>query len=144
MCFINHIHIRIGIVSLYFYYNKDIKSIGVGLMDEKRLREIIIQNINNLMNTDQNQTSSMRNISTCIGASGNYIQNILSGSTSPSIRKLIAIANYFDIEPWMLLVDYNNGGEEMASLLNLISSCPKDMYPVIESFIKYMLEHQAD
>ena len=74
-------------------------------MNKKKLHETLENNINSLMLDEDSLTPSMRYLSTCIGASEGYIQKILNSDHFPSIEKLLQIADYYDIEPWMLLYD---------------------------------------
>ena len=52
-------------------------------MDEKQMHDIIAQNINMLLSSDLIPNSSMRNLSTCLGANDSYIQKIMNKTSFP-------------------------------------------------------------
>lgn len=54
---------------------------------EKKSSQIIRENITYMINNDE--TTSMRNLSTSIGASDSFIQKILTEKANPSLEKLI-------------------------------------------------------
>lgn len=108
-------------------------------MNEKELHQILVQNINRLMNTEQNHAPSMRYLSTCIDANESYIQKILNSSTFPSCEKLLAIANHYEIEPWVLLFRQPSEDSRRSAVLQLLQSCPEELLPVIHEFILYLL-----
>lgn len=106
-------------------------------MVEKTLHEIIANNLIQLMNKEQSHAPSMRYLSTCIGTSAGYIQKINSGKAFPSCEKLLALANHYEVEPWTLLFDKKQD-EELYEVILELSSCPRDMMPVIKSYIEYL------
>ncbi len=55
-------------------------------MDEKQMHDIIAQNINMLLSSDLIPNSSMRNLSTCLGANESYIQKIMNKTSFPSFK----------------------------------------------------------
>lgn len=111
-------------------------------MDEKTLHEIIANNLNQLINQEQNHSPSMRYLSTCIGTSAGYIQKINSGKAFPSCEKLLALANHYEIEPWTLLFDAKQNSELLDIIVEL-NTCPRDMLPVIKSYIEYIKNQQS-
>lgn len=113
-------------------------------MNEKQLRERMIQNIINLMNEENTPASSMRKMSNGMGASNNYMQTILSGSSYPSFKKITDIANYFDVDPSVLFNPNQRYGTSRDSLHNLIDSCPEDICPLLQDIILTVLKHTKD
>lgn len=112
-------------------------------MSEKgKMHDILSQNIMTLMNNDEHGTPSMRYLSTCIEANDGYIQKIVNGTSYPSMDKLIEIANHFDVEPWTLLYDSTEKGEEFQNILYMLASCPHNMLPTIQKYIEFLLELQ--
>ena len=65
---------------------------------EKKSSQIIRENITYMINSDE--TTSMRNLSTSIGASDSFIQKILTEKANPSLDKIDLISEYFDVESW--------------------------------------------
>ena len=63
---------------------------------EKKSSQIIRENITYMINNDE--TTSMRNLSTSIGASDSFIQKILTEKANPSLEKIDLISEYFDFE----------------------------------------------
>lgn len=108
-------------------------------MEPSELHKIIVNNINTLMNDPKNSTPSMRYLSTCIGANESYIQKITSGTALPSLDKLVAIANHFEIDTWTLLFDNTKNAEVRLEVIELLSKCPNNMLPVIRAYIEYIL-----
>lgn len=105
-------------------------------MDEKSISEIIQQNLASLMENDSN--SSMRYLSTCIGASDSYIQKIMSNGSLPSLDKLEAIGQHYDVDTWTLLYDYEGDSKEMLSLVQSLNRLPSDLLPVVKSYVDYL------
>lgn len=105
-------------------------------MGTKKLHEIIQSNINTLMEKDTN--SSMRNLSTCIGASNSYIQKIMTGSSLPSLNKLKDISEHYDVEVWSLLYDYQDGHEEILQIIQQLNELPEEALPSISSYINFL------
>ena len=114
------------------------------MMDSKELHDILAQNINHLIDDKDSKTPSMRYLSTCIDANESYIQKILSGSSFPSMDKLIAIANHFEVETWTLLFNHSKRGEEFEDTLMLLASCPHNMIPVIREYIRYLMSKEEN
>ena len=110
-------------------------------MDKKILHEILEHNICSLMLNEECPTPSMRYLSTCIGDSKGYIQKILNSDYFPSVEKLIQIADYYDIEPWMLLYDCKD--KDILSILQALEKCPAELFPTIISYIEFLLQNSC-
>lgn len=128
---------RIRILLYLLSYNDYIQ--GEQNMESKNLHEIIESNINSLMETEQNHAPSMRYLSTCIGASSSYIQKILSGPSYPSLDKLEAIGEHYEVDTWCLLYDYGDKEKQILPIVQQLSRCPKDLLPVISQYIEFLM-----
>lgn len=109
-------------------------------MNETQLHDILVHNITQLMNSEQNHAPSMRYLSTCIDANESYIQKILNSGAFPSLEKLLAIANHYEIEPWQMLYQNTSSNDSILSIIQLLNSCPEDMLPTIQEFITYLIK----
>ena len=64
-----------------------------------------------MINSDE--TTSMRNLSTSIGASDSFIQKILTEKANPSLDKIDLISEYFDVESWEMLYNFRKDNDDM-------------------------------
>ncbi len=113
-------------------------------MNEKRLHDILAYNLTQLMNNEQNHIPSMRYLSTCMGKTDSYTQKIVSGKSFPSMKMLLEIANHYEVEPWTLLFDSNEKGEEFMKILKELSACSKESLPSIYADILYYKRHEKE
>lgn len=109
-------------------------------MSSKKLHDIFESNLNELMNNEQNHAPSMRYLSTCIGASGGYIQKILSGDTMPSMDKLEAIGEHYDVEVWTLLYDYSDTNRQLLPIIQQLNRLPEDELPVVAQYLQFLID----
>ena len=72
----------------------------------KKSSDIIRENLTYMLNNDEN--TSMRNLSTSIGASDSFIQKILTEKANPSLDKIDSISEYFDIESWEMFYNFKS------------------------------------
>jgi transcriptional regulator with XRE-family HTH domain len=107
-------------------------------MGSKKLQEIIQTNLNTLMEQDMN--TSMRNLSTCIGASDGYIQKIMSGNSLPSLDKLEDISEHYEVELWSLLYDYGDDKHQILPIIQQINRLPVDEIPVVAKYLEFLIE----
>ena len=112
-------------------------------MSSKNIHEIFETNLNELMNHEQNHAPSMRYLSTCIGASGGYIQKILSSDSMPSIEKLVAISEHYDVEVWTLLYDYSNQQKQILPILQQLNKLPEEEYPVVAQYLQFLIDQNT-
>lgn len=108
------------------------------MMKATELHDILVHNITQLMNSEQNHAPSMRYLSTCIDANESYIQKILNSDAFPSMEKLLAIANHYEIEPWELLYQNTSSNVSLYSIMQLLAACPEEMLPTVYEFINYL------
>ena len=113
-------------------------------MSSKNIHEIFETNLNELMNHEQNHAPSMRYLSTCIGASGGYIQKILSSDSMPSIEKLVAISEHYDVEVWTLLYDYSNQQKQILPILQQLNKLPEEEYPVVAQYLQFLIDQNTN
>lgn len=108
-------------------------------MGSKKLHDIIETNLNALMNKEQNHAPSMRYLSTCIGASSGYIQKILSSDSLPSLDKLEAISEHYDVEVWTLLYDYSDGKRDILPIIQQLNRLPENELPVVSKYLDFLI-----
>lgn len=113
-------------------------------MDIQKLHNIFEYNMNSLMSNEDNHAPSMRYLSACIGASDGYIQKILNSESFPSVEKLNSIAEHYDIEPWTLLYNAKEHGDDFICLLKLLEKCPPELLPTISKFVEFLLDNHGD
>ena len=89
---------------------------------EKKSSQIIRENITYMINNDE--TTSMRNLSTSIGASDSFIQKILTEKANPSLEKIDLISEYFDVESWEMLYNFRKDNNDMLSILQMLQKLP--------------------
>ncbi|MCC8017191.1 MAG: helix-turn-helix domain-containing protein [Lachnospiraceae bacterium] len=102
--------------------------------------DIFRKNLANLIQQDPH--TSMRNLSTSIGASDSYIRKILAEGASPSFDKIDAISEFFNINSWELFYDADNDDNDSLATIQLLNRMPKDMLPVVQSYLDYLLNRQ--
>lgn len=113
-------------------------------MSSKKIHDIFETNLNELMNNEQNHAPSMRYLSTCIGASGGYIQKILSSDSMPSIDKLEAISDHYDVEAWMLLYDYADHEKQILPILQQLNKLPEEEFPVVAQYLQFLIDQNTE
>ena len=96
---------------------------------EKKSSQIIRENITYMINNDE--TTSMRNLSTSIGASDSFIQKILTEKANPSLEKIDLISEYFDVESWEMLYNFRKDNNDMLSILQMLQKLPASSMPEI-------------
>lgn len=111
-------------------------------MGSKKLHEIIQSNISTLMEQDTN--TSMRNLSTCIGASNSYIQKIMSGNSLPSLDKLEDISEHYDVELWSLLYDYEDDRQEVLQIVQQLNKLPKEALPAVSKYLDFLIQQNNE
>ena len=104
---------------------------------EKKSSQIIRENITYMINNDE--TTSMRNLSTSIGASDSFIQKILTEKANPSLEKIDLISEYFDVESWEMLYNFRKDNNDMLSILQMLQKLPASSMPVVRDFLAVLL-----
>lgn len=107
----------------------------------KKSSDIIRENITYMINNDEN--TSMRNLSTSIGASDSFIQKILTEKANPSLDKLDLISEYFDIESWEMLYNFRKDNSDMLSILQQLQKLPSSALPIVKEYLDF-LQKQYD
>lgn len=109
-------------------------------MASKKLHEIIERNLNALINSEQNHAPSMRYLSTCIGASSSYIQKILSSGSLPSLNKLEAISEHYDVEIWTLLYEDSEHNQNLLPILQQLHRLPEAALPLVSQYLEFLIQ----
>ena len=109
---------------------------------EKKSSQIIRENITYMINNDE--TTSMRNLSTSIGASDSFIQKILTEKANPSLEKIDLISEYFDVESWEMLYNFRKDNNDMLSILQMLQKLPASSMPVVKEFLAFLLKQFTD
>lgn len=109
---------------------------------EKKSSQIIRENITYMINNDE--TTSMRNLSTSIGASDSFIQKILTEKANPSLEKIDLISEYFDVESWEMLYNFRKDNNDMLSILQMLQKLPDSSMPVVKEFLAFLLKQFTD
>ena len=109
---------------------------------EKKSSQIIRENITYMINSDE--TTSMRNLSTSIGASDSFIQKILTEKANPSLDKIDLISEYFDVESWDMLYNFRKDNDDMLHILQMLQKLPASSMPVVKEFLTFLLKQFPD
>lgn len=109
---------------------------------KKKSSQIIRENITYMINNDE--TTSMRNLSTSIGASDSFIQKILTEKANPSLEKIDLISEYFDVESWEMLYNFRKDNNDMLSILQMLQKLPASSMPVVKEFLAFLLRQFTD
>ena len=109
---------------------------------EKKSSQIIRENITYMINSDE--TTSMRNLSTSIGASDSFIQKILTEKANPSLDKIDLISEYFDVESWEMLYNFRKDNDDMLHILQMLQKLPASPMPVVKEFLTFLLTQFPD
>ena len=109
---------------------------------EKKSSQIIRENITYMINSDE--TTSMRNLSTSIGASDSFIQKILTEKANPSLDKIDLISEYFDVESWEMLYNFRKDNDDMLHILQMLQKLPASSMPVVKEFLTFLLKQFPD
>ena len=109
---------------------------------EKKSSQIIRENITYMINNDE--TTSMRNLSTSIGASDSFIQKILTEKANPSLEKIDLISEYFDVESWEMLYNFRKDNNDMLSILQMLQKLPASSMPVVKELLAFLLRQFTD
>ncbi|MCD8364844.1 MAG: hypothetical protein LUC83_03340 [Clostridiales bacterium] len=91
---------------------------------------------------EEEPLTSMRNLSTSIGASDSYIRKILYSESSLSLDKVDDISEFFDVNSWELFYDAEADKNDSLATLELINRLPTGLLPVVRDYIKFLLEKQ--
>ncbi|MCD8132838.1 MAG: hypothetical protein LUE19_03175 [Clostridiales bacterium] len=102
------------------------------------IKTITIFRKNLLALLNQDEQSSMRNLSTSIGASDSYVQKIITSDANPSLDKIDSISEFFDVNSWELFYDAENDERENLATIQLLNRMPSAMLPVIKHYIEYL------
>ena len=94
------------------------------------------ENLTYMINNDE--TTSMRNLSTSIGASDSFIQKILTEKANPSLEKLDSISEYFSVESWELLYNFRKDNAEMLSIMQQLQELPSSALPMVKEFLNFL------
>ncbi len=113
-------------------------------MSSKKLHDIFESNLTELMNHEQNHAPSMRYLSTCIGASGGYIQKMLTSDSLPSLDKLEAISEHYDVEVWSLLYDYSNQQKQILPIIQQLNRLPEEEFPVVAQYLQFLIDQNPN
>lgn len=113
-------------------------------MSSKKLHDIFESNITELMNHEQNHAPSMRYLSTCIGASGGYIQKMLTSNSLPSLDKLEAISEHYDVEVWSLLYDYSGRQKQFLPIIQKLGQLPDEEFPAVSQYLQFLIGQNAN
>ena len=103
---------------------------------QKKSSDIIRENLTYMINNDE--TTSMRNLSTSIGASDSFIQKILTEKANPSSEKLDSISEYFSVESWELLYNFRKDNAEMLSIMQQLQELPSSALPMVKEFLNFL------
>ena len=103
---------------------------------QKKSSDIIRENLTYMINNDE--TTSMRNLSTSIGASDSFIQKILTEKANPSLEKLDSIGEYFSVESWELLYNFRKDNAEMLSIMQQLQELPSSALPMVKEFLNFL------
>lgn len=103
---------------------------------QKKSSDIIRENLTYMINNDE--TTSMRNLSTSIGASDSFIQKILTEKANPSLEKLDSISEYFSVESWELLYNFRKDNAEMLSIMQQLQELPSSALPMVKEFLNFL------
>ncbi len=79
---------------------------NVLMVKQKNARQIFAENLKSLM-SDKGHSQGF--LHKKIGVSQSTIGRALSGETASTIDTIDAIANFYDLEPWQMLVDKLDG-----------------------------------
>ena len=109
---------------------------------EKKSSQIIRENITYMINSDE--TTSMRNLSTSIGASDSFIQKIPTEKANPSLDKIDLISEYFDVESWEMLYNFRKDNDDMLHILQMLQKLPASSMPVVKEFLTFLLKQFPD
>ena len=93
---------------------------------------------------NNDETTSMRNLSTSIGASDSFIQKILTEKANPSLEKIDLISEYFDVESWEMLYNFRKDNNDMLSILQMLQKLPASSMPVVKEFLAFLLRQFTD
>ncbi len=88
----------------------------------------------------QDEHSSMRNLSTSIGASDSYVQKIINSDANPSLDKVDSISEFFDVNSWEMFYDAENDENDNLAIIQLLNRMPSAMLPVVKHYIEYLLQ----
>lgn len=84
--------------------------------NEKRTVDILCNNLNGLLNEEN---LSMRRLSLNIGASGSYIQKLMTDQSTPSLKKVDSISDYFGLDTWTLFCDFDEAAQDSMAILQM-------------------------
>lgn len=104
----------------------------------KKSSEIIRENLTYMLNNEEN--TSMRNLSTSIGASDSFIQKILTEKANPSLDKIDLISEYFDVESWEMFYNFRKDSPEMLSIMQQLQKLPASALPAVKAYLDFLLE----
>lgn len=105
---------------------------------QKKSCDIIRENLTYMLNQDEN--SSMRNLSTSIGASDSFIQKILTEKANPSLDKIDSISEYFDVESWQMFYNFRKDSPEMLPIMQQLQELPPTALPAVKAYLDFLLE----
>ena len=108
-------------------------------MKNRRNIDIFRENLLILLENDEH--TSMRNLSTSIGASDSYIRKILNGDLVPSLDKVDSISEFFDVDSWKLFYDAENDEPGIGATIELLNRMPLSLLPIVRSYLEYLLEN---
>ncbi|MCD8217296.1 MAG: helix-turn-helix transcriptional regulator [Clostridiales bacterium] len=111
-------------------------------MASKKTIHTFRQNLTELLSEDS--LTSMRNLSTSIGASDSYIRKILNDDASPSLDKVDDISEFFDIDSWELFYDEDSDDDDSLAIIEMIRRMPADMLPLVKRYLEYLIEKEND
>ena len=104
----------------------------------KKSSDIIRENLTYMLNNDEN--TSMRNLSTSIGASDSFIQKILTEKANPSLDKIDSISEYFDIESWEMFYNFRTDSPEMLPIMQQLQKLPPSALPAVKAYLAFLLD----
>lgn len=104
----------------------------------KKSSDIIRENLTYMLNNDEN--TSMRNLSTSIGASDSFIQKILTEKANPSLDKIDSISEYFDIESWEMFYNFRKDSPEMLPIMQQLQKLPPSALPAVKAYLAFLLD----
>lgn len=104
----------------------------------KKSSDIIRENLTYMLNNDEH--TSMRNLSTSIGASDSFIQKILTEKANPSLDKIDSISEYFDIESWEMFYNFRKDSPEMLRIMQQLQQLPPSALPAVKAYLDFLLD----
>ncbi len=108
----------------------------------KKTSDILRDNLTALLNRED--AVSMRQLSLHIGASDSYVQKLLTDQSSPSLKKIDAISDYFGLDSWTLFCDYADAAGESLEILQLVNQLPRSVRPHVLEYMKFLLKQNED